>query len=146
MAHRHSRPTDVCCRFLSVHVFGLVLLLIALSGASGSIASYQGTTSFPGASGFSAGSNAAFVASKADGEVLSTAIDKYLYVVIKKKLGIVEHETMRVKNSSLDQPVSYITTVGLYSADNELLAVAKLSKPVLKSTSREALIKVRLDF
>jgi hypothetical protein len=43
-------------------------------------------------------------------------------------------------------PKSYITTVGLYNNNNELLAVAKLSKPILKSTSREALIKVRLDF
>ena len=43
-------------------------------------------------------------------------------------------------------PKSYITTVGLYNDSNELLAVAKLSKPVLKSFSREALIKVKLDF
>jgi len=43
-------------------------------------------------------------------------------------------------------PKSYITTVGLYNDSNELLAVAKLSRPILKSTSREALIKVRLDF
>ena len=43
-------------------------------------------------------------------------------------------------------PKTYITTVGLYNNDNELLAVAKLSQPILKSTSREALIKVKLDF
>ena len=43
-------------------------------------------------------------------------------------------------------PKTYITTVGLYNDANELLAVAKLSKPVLKSYSREALIKVKLDF
>lgn len=43
-------------------------------------------------------------------------------------------------------PQSYITTVGLYNNANELLAVAKLSRPILKSSSREALIKVRLDF
>ena len=30
--------------------------------------------------------------SKTNGEVLSAAIDKYLYVVVKKKLGIVEHK------------------------------------------------------
>lgn len=30
--------------------------------------------------------------SKKDGEVLSAGIDKYLYVVVKKKLGIVEHK------------------------------------------------------
>jgi len=43
-------------------------------------------------------------------------------------------------------PKVFITTVGLYNDDNELLAVAKLSKPVLKSYSREAIIKVKLDF
>ena len=43
-------------------------------------------------------------------------------------------------------PKVYITTVGLYNNSNELLAVAKLSKPILKSPSREALIKVKLDF
>ena len=43
-------------------------------------------------------------------------------------------------------PKSYITTVGLYNDNNELLAVAKLSKPLLKDFSREAVIKVKLDF
>ena len=43
-------------------------------------------------------------------------------------------------------PKSYITTVGLYNNDNELLAIAKLSKPLLKSFSNEILIKVKLDF
>ena len=43
-------------------------------------------------------------------------------------------------------PKSYITQVGLYNDNNELLAVAKLSKPLLKSYSREAIIKVKLDF
>ena len=43
-------------------------------------------------------------------------------------------------------PKTYITTVGLYNNNSELLAIAKLSRPILKSTSREALIKVKLDF
>lgn len=43
-------------------------------------------------------------------------------------------------------PKTYITAVGLYNNDNELLAVAKLSKPILKSFSNEVLIKVKLDF
>ena len=43
-------------------------------------------------------------------------------------------------------PRTYITTVGLYNANSELLAVAKLSKPFLKTPAREAIIKVRLDF
>jgi len=43
-------------------------------------------------------------------------------------------------------PKTYITTVGMYNNANELLAIAKLSKPILKSRAREALIKVKLDF
>ena len=46
----------------------------------------------------------------------------------------------------VQDPKSYITTVGLYNENNELLAVAKLSQPLLKSRDREAVIKVRLDF
>ncbi len=53
---------------------------------------------------------------------------------------------IKVKNSSLDQPVSYITTVGLYSADNELLAVAKVSEPLKKTPDTELTLRVRLDF
>ena len=45
-----------------------------------------------------------------------------------------------------NDPKAYITTVGLYNDNNELLAVAKLSKPILKSFSREAIIKVKLDY
>ena len=43
-------------------------------------------------------------------------------------------------------PKTYITTVGLYNESQELLAVAKLSKPLLKSFQREALIRVKLDY
>jgi hypothetical protein len=43
-------------------------------------------------------------------------------------------------------PKTYITTVGLYNDSQELLAVSKLSKPLLKSFQSEALIRVKLDF
>lgn len=43
-------------------------------------------------------------------------------------------------------PKVYITTVGLYNDRSELLAVAKLSKPVRKSYAEEVLLRVRLDF
>jgi len=45
-----------------------------------------------------------------------------------------------------NNPKSYITTVGLYNSTQELLAVAKLSQPILKSFSNEVLVKVKLDF
>jgi hypothetical protein len=51
-----------------------------------------------------------------------------------------------VKNEASDPPISYVTTVGLYSADNELLAVAKLSEPLKKTIDSELTIRVRLDY
>ncbi len=46
----------------------------------------------------------------------------------------------------INDPKTYITTVGLYNDSNELVAVAKLSRPAVKSFDQELLIKVRLDF
>jgi len=43
-------------------------------------------------------------------------------------------------------PHVYITSVGLYDDANELLAVAKTSKPIEKSFDKEIAIKVKLDF
>ncbi len=55
-------------------------------------------------------------------------------------------EAELTNSSFIQDPKAYITTVGLYNNNNELLAVAKLSQPLLKSRDREAVIKVRLDF
>lgn len=50
-------------------------------------------------------------------------------------------------NSSFERdPKVYITSVGLYDDANELLAVAKTSKPIEKSFDKEVAIKVKLDF
>lgn len=43
-------------------------------------------------------------------------------------------------------PQTYITTVGLYNTNSELLAVAKLSRPLVKDFTKEALIRVKLDW
>ncbi len=52
-----------------------------------------------------------------------------------------------VKNGDpANPPVSYLTTIGLYSPDNELLAVAKLSEPLRNTPSNEATFRVRLDY
>jgi hypothetical protein len=48
--------------------------------------------------------------------------------------------------SLINNPQTYITTVGLYNDNNELLAVAKLSKPLVKDFTKEALVRVKLDF
>lgn len=46
----------------------------------------------------------------------------------------------------IGNPITYITAVGLYNDNHELLAVAKTSKPLKKSFSSEMLLKVRLDY
>jgi hypothetical protein len=46
----------------------------------------------------------------------------------------------------INNPQTYITTVGMYNDANELLAVAKLSRPLVKDFTKEALIRVKLDF
>lgn len=43
-------------------------------------------------------------------------------------------------------PQSYITSVGLYNDNNDLVAVAKLSKPLLKDFTKETLLRLKLDF
>ena len=49
-------------------------------------------------------------------------------------------------NSFINAPQTYLTTVGMYNVNNELVAVAKLSKPLIKDFTKEALIRVKLDF
>jgi hypothetical protein len=46
----------------------------------------------------------------------------------------------------INNPQTYITTIGLYNDSTELLAVAKLSRPLLKNFTKEALVRVKLDF
>lgn len=50
------------------------------------------------------------------------------------------------QSTFIGDPKTYITTIGLYNNRQELLAVAKLSQPLLKSFSRESLIRVKLDY
>ena len=54
--------------------------------------------------------------------------------------GVMAHSEM------VRDPQVYITTVGLYNDENELVAVSKLSKPLLKNFTREATIRVKLDY
>jgi len=54
---------------------------------------------------------------------------------------------IRVKeNNPQNPPHSYITTVGLYANDGALVATAKLSEPIKKTTSNDLTIRVRLDY
>tara|TARA_B100001093_G_scaffold520211_1_gene613657 strand:- start:4268 stop:5380 length:1113 start_codon:yes stop_codon:yes gene_type:complete len=59
---------------------------------------------------------------------------------------ISSNSKIAVKEKATDDPISYITTIGLYSAANELMAVAKLSEPLKKTPSQEFTLRVRLDY
>jgi hypothetical protein len=48
--------------------------------------------------------------------------------------------------SFINAPQTYITTVGLYNDTNDLVAVAKLSRPLEKDFTKETLVRVKLDF
>jgi len=49
----------------------------------------------------------------------------------------------KLKNNS--NRFTYITTIGLYNNEDDLLAVAKLSRPIKKSSDTELVVKVKLD-
>lgn len=54
--------------------------------------------------------------------------------------GELRHDVM------INTPQAYITTVGLYNDNNDLVAVAKLSRPLLKDFTKEALVRIKLDY
>ena len=51
-----------------------------------------------------------------------------------------------IYDNFINNPQTFITTIGMYNDSNDLLAVAKLSRPLLKDFTKEALVRVKLDF
>ena len=51
-----------------------------------------------------------------------------------------------IYDNFINAPQVYLTTVGMYNDSNELVAVAKMSRPLLKDFTKEALVRVKLDF
>ena len=63
-----------------------------------------------------------------------------ILTIVTNKFNEILHNTMQYN------PKTFITTVGLYNNAAELVAVAKLSQPVAKDFTKEALIRVKLDY
>ena len=61
------------------------------------------------------------------------------YVDANKKIRV-------TSGSNIIAPRAYITTVGVYDENDNLLATGKLSKPIVKSFENEAIIRLRLDY
>lgn len=51
-----------------------------------------------------------------------------------------------IEDETVDKTFTFLTTVGLYDANNQLLAVAKLSRPIEKNDQKDLTLRIRLDF
>ena len=60
--------------------------------------------------------------------------------------SIINNSGSLLYDTLIDNPQTYITTVGMYNDNNELLAVAKLSRPLVKDFTKESLIRIKLDY
>ena len=60
--------------------------------------------------------------------------------------SIINESGSLLYDTLIDNPQTYVTTVGMYNDNNELLAVAKLSRPLIKDFTKEALIRIKLDY
>lgn len=94
--------------------------------------------------------NASYFAARSEEKVTST---HYFVRITNKEFNFSNNPTFvtgssgRLRHSSmLRNPSVYITTIGMYDPSNRLVAVAKLSRPLLKSFNGEALVKIKLDF
>ena len=76
--------------------------------------------------------------------ILNAGIDEFNY---SNNPSFVSGSQIVVKNGKANNPsVAYITTVGLYSPDNQLLAVGKLSEPLKKTPNNEFVLRMRIDY
>lgn len=131
---------------------GIIILDAAHMQTSASITTTRSTNGFDNTQRefFDSIAGGAYFAARREEEVTSTM---YFCRVNNKNSNFSNNPTFTTgSNGAFTQttfegdPKVYITQVGLYNDNSELLAIAKLSKPVLKSYSREAIIKVKLDF
>jgi hypothetical protein len=60
--------------------------------------------------------------------------------------SIIDNNGNLLYTTLIQNPQVFPTTVGMYNDNNELLAVAKLSKPLTKDFTKEALIRIKLDY
>ena len=57
-----------------------------------------------------------------------------------------EEDNKNLKEIVLPEPKTYITTVGLFDEDFELVGIAKTSQPIRKEEAQDILFRIRLDF
>lgn len=60
--------------------------------------------------------------------------------------SIIDNNGNLLYTTLINNPQTFPTTIGMYNDNNELLAVAKMSKPLTKDFSKEALIRIKLEY
>lgn len=60
--------------------------------------------------------------------------------------SIIDNNGNLLYTTLINNPQVFPTMVGMYNDNNELLAVAKMSKPLTKDFTKEALIRIKLDY
>ena len=82
-----------------------------------------------------------------------TVSSRYFFVRVKNAENnyttnptVIDSNGNLLYTSLIYNPQTYITTVGLYNNSGDLLAVAKVNKPLVKDFTKELLLRVKLDF
>jgi hypothetical protein len=82
-----------------------------------------------------------------------TISSRYFFVRVKNAENnyttnptVIDSNGNLLYTSLIYNPQTYITTVGLYNNSGDLLAVAKVNKPLVKDFTKELLLRVKLDF
>lgn len=131
---------------------------LALPFASGGIGLYVDTTSNPNLPN-SSNSNISLYNALVGGSCFQLNSQETVsanYVFVRVKNGEYNYSNnpsflsgstgQLIYPSLVNSPQTFPTTVGLYNNNGDLLAVAKMSKPMLKDFTHEALIRVKLDW
>jgi hypothetical protein len=136
-----------------------ILILNATANTSGSVTGSM-TALETGTSGIGTGSfntiklyNSIATGSNFTLQSSETVSSRYFFTRIKNSEfnyttnpSIIDDNGNLLYTSLISNPQTYVTTVGMYNDNNELLAVAKLSKPLTKDFTKEALIRIKLDY
>jgi len=82
-----------------------------------------------------------------------TISSRYFFIRVKNSENnyttnptVIDSNGNLLYTSLIYNPQTFITTVGLYNNSGDLVAVAKLNKPLVKDSTKELLLRVKLDF
>lgn len=144
--------------FPSISIIVLNARALALPFAAGGIGlAVDQTTSTSYNSNYSKNNSALFNAMKTGGSFSlmssETISSRWFFTRVKNQEfnyttnpSIIDSNGNILFDTLINNPQTFPTTVGLYNDKNELLAVAKLSKPIPKDFTKEALFRVKLSF